>query len=44
MTRACPLSAPPRGEAVRIEDYVVYVTLSDEGPNLPPGLTVGGAS
>ena len=36
---ALPATKPVRTHAVRIEDGTVFVALSDEEPNLPPGVT-----
>jgi 3-phenylpropionate/trans-cinnamate dioxygenase ferredoxin subunit len=41
---APPAKKPVRAHQVHVEDDMVYVTLSADEPNLPPGVTVGGAS
>ena len=40
---APPAKLPVRTHQVHVEDDTVYVTLSDETPNLPPGVTAGAA-
>jgi 3-phenylpropionate/trans-cinnamate dioxygenase ferredoxin subunit len=41
---APPAKRPVRTHQVHVEDDVVYVSLSEAEPNLPLGITVGGAS
>lgn len=41
---APPAKKPARTHRVHVEGEMVYVTLSEEEPNLPPGVSVGGAS
>lgn len=41
---APPAKKPVRTHEVHVEGDMVYVTLSDADPNLPPGVLAGGAS
>ena len=41
---ALPAKKPVRTHAVVIEDDHIFVQLSQEAPNLPPGVTLGSAS
>ncbi|MDQ4053167.1 MAG: bifunctional 3-phenylpropionate/cinnamic acid dioxygenase ferredoxin subunit [Actinomycetota bacterium] len=41
---APPAKKPVRTHAVHVEGDTVYVTLSELEPNLPPGLSAGGAA
>ena len=38
---APPAKLPVRTHRVDVEDDTIYVTLSDEAPNLPPGVSAG---
>ena len=41
---APPAKKPVRTHGVHVEGDTVYVTLSEQEPNLPPGLSTGGAA
>jgi 3-phenylpropionate/trans-cinnamate dioxygenase ferredoxin subunit len=41
---APPAKKPVRTHEVHVEGDTIFVTTSEEEPNLPPGLSVGGAT
>jgi 3-phenylpropionate/trans-cinnamate dioxygenase ferredoxin subunit len=41
---APPAKVPVRTHAVHVEDETVYVTMSEDAPNLPPGVKPGALS
>jgi 3-phenylpropionate/trans-cinnamate dioxygenase ferredoxin subunit len=41
---APPAKKPVRTHKVHVEDGMIYLTLSEEEPNLPPGVAAGGVS